>query len=62
MLRVLHTSPEAAWVAMIAWFMLFSLVFLLRYRGGKWRQIKVIHDSTEGQVPIHEGFHETADI
>ena len=62
MLRVRHTSPEAAWVAMIAWFMLFSVVFWLRYRGGKWRQIKVIHDPTEDQVPIHEGFHETSDI
>ena len=62
MLKVLHTSPEAAWVTMIAWFMLFSLVFWLRYRSGKWRHIRVIHNPTEDQVPLREGFHETADI
>ena len=62
MLKVLRTSPEAAWVVMIAWFVLFSLVFWLRYRGGKWRHIRVIRDTTDEQIPLSEGFHETADI
>lgn len=63
MLKVWHASPQAAWVAMIAWFMLFSLVFLFRYRSGKWRKIKVIHPSEEEEnTPLRDGFYETRDL
>lgn len=62
MFNVVHASVEIAWVAMILWFMLFSFVFYLRYRSGKWREIKVIQDSRTDLLPIHEAFHETADL
>jgi MATE family multidrug resistance protein len=45
MLKVMHTSAQAAWVAMILWFFGLSFVFVLRYRGGKWRSIEVVHDT-----------------
>lgn len=62
MLNVLHTSARMAWVAMILWFFLFSFVFFLRYRSGKWRDIKVINDSKAELLPAHEFVHEPADI
>ncbi len=62
MFEVLHTSAQMAWVAMISWFLLFSLVFYLRYRSGKWREIKVINDPAADKVPIRETFYETADV
>lgn len=62
MLKVVHTSAEIAWVAMILWFLLFSFVFYLRYRSGKWREIKVIHDAGTDLLPAHEAFHEPADL
>jgi len=42
MLHVMNTSVEAAWVALVSVFMVFSLAIYLRYRSGKWRQIKVV--------------------
>lgn len=62
LLKILHTSAEVAWIAMILWFLLFSFVFLLRYRSGKWREIKVIHDSEAELQPVYDVFHEQADI
>lgn len=62
MFRVLHTSAELAWVALILWFMLFSFVFYLRYRSGKWRQIQVIQEPSAELAPVYEGFHESSDI
>lgn len=62
MFNVLHASAEAAWVAMILWFVLFSYLFYLRYRSGKWRSIKVIQDPGAELVPVREGFHESADL
>lgn len=58
MLKGWRLSPEAAWVAMIVWFMLFSLVFYFRFRGGKWRTIKLV----EKPAATQEGFHEVADL
>ncbi|MCE5197999.1 MAG: MATE family efflux transporter [Armatimonadota bacterium] len=60
--KVIHTSAEVAWVTMISWILLFSFVFYLRYRSGKWREIKVIHDPGTDMMPAHEAFHEQADI
>lgn len=40
--KVMHASPQVAWVSMITWFVVFSFVFYLRYRSGKWREIRVI--------------------
>lgn len=60
--RVLHLSAQVAWVTVIAWFLLFSFVFFLRYRGGKWREMKVIQDTGMELIPVHEAFHEMADL
>lgn len=62
MFKVVHASAQLAWVALITWFMLFSFVFYLRYRSGKWRKIEVVHDAGTNLVPVHDGFHETADL
>lgn len=45
MFKVMHFSAQAGWVAMILWFMVLFFAFCLRYRSGKWRNIRVIHDS-----------------
>lgn len=62
MFKVAHASAEVAWVVLIVWFLLFSYVFVARYRGGKWREMRVIHDAVPEPAPVHEGFHETADL
>jgi hypothetical protein len=58
----MHTSAQAGWFAIIIGFVLFALIFCLRYRGGKWREIRVINDAEIEPVPVHEGFHEVADL
>ncbi|MDD5350246.1 MAG: MATE family efflux transporter [Chthoniobacteraceae bacterium] len=60
MLKVMHVSPETAWVVTIVWFLLFSMAFVARYRAGNWRNIRVIQ---EDRAPgLNDGFHETADL
>jgi MATE family multidrug resistance protein len=41
-LHVFELSVETAWVALVCTFVLFSLLFYLRYRGGKWRTLQVV--------------------
>jgi MATE family multidrug resistance protein len=40
-LRILKLPPTTAWSVMICCFMCFSLIFSLRYRSGRWRQLKL---------------------
>lgn len=47
MFNVLNFSAKLAWVALIVWIMLFAYVFYLRYRGGKWREMRVIDQPEE---------------
>ena len=47
MFYVLNLSAQIAWVALIVWIMLFAYVFYLRYRGGKWREMRVIDQPKE---------------
>jgi MATE family multidrug resistance protein len=42
--KVLNASAQVAWVALMLWFLLFSFIFYLRYRGGKWRSMRVIEE------------------
>jgi MATE family multidrug resistance protein len=42
LLRVLHLSAEAGWAAMVIFFLVFSVIVYLRYRGGKWRTLRVV--------------------
>ncbi len=44
-------SVIAAWGCVIMVFMTFSLVFFLRYRNGKWRSLRVIHEPVEDMFP-----------
>ncbi|MCE5324524.1 MATE family efflux transporter [bacterium] len=44
MFRVMHLSAQAGWVAMILWFMVLFIAFWMRYRSGRWREIKVINN------------------
>ncbi len=63
MLHYLHMSPKAGWAAMVVLFMSFSGVFYLRFRGGKWRTIQVIHTPQELLATDHDhDFHEPADL
>ena len=40
--KVLHMSARVGWLVVVFVFMLFSMVFYLRYRGGKWKEIKMV--------------------
>jgi MATE family multidrug resistance protein len=63
MLHVLQLSPEAAWVALVFTFMLFSCLFYVRYRSGKWREIRVVQTPTELIATGHDrDFHAPADL
>ncbi len=42
MLRVFRFPVETGWAAMVISFLLLSGIVVLRYRGGKWRTIRVI--------------------
>lgn len=49
LLKVVHSSPQTAWLALIACFTLLSLAFVARYCTGNWRKIKVIDHPGEGR-------------
>ena len=40
--KVLHMSARIGWLVVVFVFMLFSVVFYFRYRGGKWKKIKMV--------------------
>jgi MATE family multidrug resistance protein len=42
MLKVWHLSPVAAWLGLVIMFLIFCAVLILRYRSGKWKEIRVI--------------------
>ncbi|MCK5584289.1 MAG: hypothetical protein KAI33_10875, partial [Elusimicrobiales bacterium] len=44
MLRVLNFSPEKCWAIVVLIFSAFSFLIYGRYKGGKWKTIKVIDD------------------
>ncbi|HOX10004.1 MAG TPA: MATE family efflux transporter [Candidatus Omnitrophota bacterium] len=60
MLSAVGATAEAAWTVMVAMFILFSGVVILRYRSGKWKSIRVVHP--EPVLIPGESFHETPDI
>ncbi len=63
MLYALKLSPEATWVGVVVAFLSFSLVFYLRFRGGKWRTIRMIHSQAELIATDHDhDFHEPRDL
>ncbi|MCE5314996.1 MAG: MATE family efflux transporter [Armatimonadota bacterium] len=62
MLKTMRLPAGAAWVAMIVWYMVFSLLFFMRYRAGKWRDIRVIDDVDGSLAATCEGFHRSSDL
>jgi MATE family multidrug resistance protein len=42
MFYVLKMSPVAGWLALVILFLVFCLVLFMRYRGGKWKSIRVV--------------------
>jgi MATE family multidrug resistance protein len=50
-LRILHFTPQVAWIMLCTVLMLFSGVLYLRYRSGKWRTIEVVESAYEKAVP-----------
>lgn len=62
LLRVLNLGPLPAWLAVCLVFMSFSFVFYLRYRGGKWRTLRIVEPEPEAEPlpPVNNGFHEPA--
>jgi MATE family multidrug resistance protein len=62
-LHILEWSPEAAWVALVGTFLMFSVLFYLRYRSGKWRTLRVVQTTRELIATDHDlDFHATADL
>ena len=42
LIRVVRVSPVAAWVSFIVFVMLLGVGMFLRFRSGRWRQIRMI--------------------
>jgi len=63
MLHQFGASPEATWVVMVLTFLLFSYLFYLRYRSGRWREIRVVQSPAELIATNHDqDFHEPRDL
>jgi len=63
MLHVLALPAETAWAAVVVAFLLFSVLFYRRYRGGKWRTIQMVQSPTELLAADHDqDFHEPRDL
>lgn len=59
LLKGLRVSPGTAWAAMCGIFMLFSGTFYLRYRGGKWRSLRIVEPAETTPSMPPDGFCET---
>jgi MATE family multidrug resistance protein len=49
-LRVLHLTPEIGWTAMVFFFLVFSAVVFMRYRQGKWKNIRIVEPSVPPEI------------
>ncbi|HEY3298913.1 MAG TPA: MATE family efflux transporter [Armatimonadota bacterium] len=52
MFRVMHLSARVGWVSVIVWFMLLGFAFYLRYRSGKWREMRVVDSPGVGELEL----------
>jgi len=57
-MKVLNMGPRAGWVVVVFVFMLFSVVFYFRYRGGKWKNIRLV----EKNESIQKGTNDFNDV
>ncbi len=56
-------SPELAWTAIVLTFLGFVYIFYLRYRSGRWREIRVVQSEAELVATDHDqDFHEPPDL
>jgi MATE family multidrug resistance protein len=62
MLRVFSVSVESAWLVLTLVILVFSGIFYLRYRSGKWRLIRVVQRDDEPAIMPSDGLHETPDM
>lgn len=60
MLNLIHASPPLSWLMLCLIFVFFCFVFFLRYKGGKWRTMKVIRE--EPPLQGLDALHETKDL
>ncbi len=47
-IKKLHHSPKAVWIVFVIMVAVMGLVFFLRFRGGKWKTLKVIEEGPPG--------------
>lgn len=50
LLKVLALSPLHAWFALIFFFLSFSGIFYLRFRGGKWKTISLVQEREDAPI------------
>ncbi|HQH80536.1 MAG TPA: MATE family efflux transporter [bacterium] len=60
MLNLSGASPKSAWVVFTCVFIVFSFVVYARYRGGKWRDIKLV--AQKAVLQPSDYFHEQMEI
>ena len=57
-MKVLNMGPRVGWVVVVIVFMMFSVVFYFRYRGGKWKKIRLV----EKNVVEAQGTNEFSNV
>ncbi|MBU2530280.1 MAG: MATE family efflux transporter [Elusimicrobia bacterium] len=62
MLKLNNCSPEQAWLAVVLIFVIFSFFIYLRYRSGKWRDIKVLQPAQKPMDIMPDDFHVSRDL
>ena len=67
LLRIWSLSPRWTWLFLCLTLLVFSGIFYLRYRSGKWRLIQVVgeeYESVPVPMPLEglDGLHETPDL
>jgi MATE family multidrug resistance protein len=61
-LRILHFTPQAAWIMLCTVLLLFNGILYLRYRSGKWRTIEVVENPVEAVTPVPDVAIETREL
>lgn len=61
-LYALRQPPVVAWIGIVASFMVFSGLFYWRYRGGKWRSIRMVAPTEALATDHDQDFHEPPDL
>jgi MATE family multidrug resistance protein len=46
-IKVIGMDARYGWLVVVFIFMMFSVVFYLRYRGGKWKKIRMVEKNVE---------------